>query len=51
LYNQYSQGYGAPVSQHQGQGQPSPAQGQIMYGQPGAPGPYGQAPGVPQQPQ
>ncbi|BFZ09690.1 hypothetical protein BsWGS_12729 [Bradybaena similaris] len=51
LYNQYNQGYGAPVSQHQGQGQPSQAQGQMMYGQPGAPGPYGQAPGVPQQAQ
>uniref|UniRef100_A0A0B7A3T8 PB1 domain-containing protein n=1 Tax=Arion vulgaris TaxID=1028688 RepID=A0A0B7A3T8_9EUPU len=50
VYNQYNQGYSAPVSQ-QGQGQPPQVQGQILYGQPSAPNPYGQAPGMPQQPQ
>lgn len=50
MYNQYNQGYAASVAQ-QGQGQPPQVQGQMMYSQPGAPSPYGQAPGMPQQPQ
>ena len=55
MYGQYGYGAPAPGQAPPGQGPPgqAPAQGQppqghMMYGQPGAPNPYAQAPGMPQ---